>query len=47
LLLLFAGGVMNLYLIAAITIFILFEKIAPLAWQGGRLSGGLLMALGV
>src|SRR2546430_11266694 len=46
-LLLFAGGVMNLYLIAAITIFILFEKIAPLAWQGGRLSGGLLMALGV
>ena len=33
--------------IAAITIFILVEKLAPLAWQAGRLSGGLLMALGV
>jgi len=45
-LLLFAGGVMNLYVIAAITIFILVEKLGPLAWQAGRLSGGLLMASG-
>ncbi len=45
-LLLFAGGVMNIYLIAAMTIFILVERIAPLAWQAGRLSGALLMALG-
>src|SRR5207302_1332399 len=45
-LLLSAGGVMTLYVIAAITIFILVAKLGPLAWQAGRLSGGLLMASG-
>ena len=46
-LLLFAGGVMNLWYIAALTIFVLVEKLAPLGVQGGRLSGALLSALGL
>ena len=46
-LLLFVGGVMNLWWIAALTIFVLLEKLAPLGAQGGRLSGGLIFALGV
>ena len=45
-LLLFVGGVMNLWWIAAITVFVLLEKVAPLGVQGGRLSGALLIALG-
>lgn len=45
-LLLFAGGVMNLAWIAAITLFVLLEKLAPFGVQGGRLSGVLLMASG-
>ena len=45
-LLLFVGGVMNLWGIAALTIFVLLEKLAPLGAQGGRLSGALLTALG-
>ena len=45
-LLLFAGGVMNLYVIAALTVFVLFEKVAPAGMQGGRLSGFLLLATG-
>jgi predicted metal-binding membrane protein len=46
-LLLFVGGVMNLWCIAALTIFVLLEKVAPLGAQGGRLSGLLLAALGL
>ena len=46
-LLLFVGGVMNLWCIAAITVFVLLEKVAPLGAPGGRLSGGLLIALGL
>ena len=46
-LLLFAGGVMNLWWIGALTAFVLLEKLAPLGAQGGRLSGVLMMALGV
>jgi predicted metal-binding membrane protein len=46
-LLLFAGGIMNLWVIAAITNFVLIEKLAPYGWQGGRLSGGLLMCAGM
>jgi len=42
-LLLFAGGVMNLYTIAAITGFVLLEKLAPFGAPGGRLSGGFLI----
>ena len=46
-LLLFFGGVMSLLWIAAITIFVLLEKLAPFGAQGGRLSGGLLVAAGL
>ena len=46
-LLLFVGGVMNLWWIAALTIFVLLEKVAPLGVQGGRLSGLLIVALGI
>ena len=45
-LLLFVGGVMSLAWIAAITIFVLIEKLAPYGAQGGRLSGVLLMLSG-
>jgi predicted metal-binding membrane protein len=46
-LLLFAGGVMNLVWIAALTLFVLLEKLAPLGAQGGRLSGVALAAAGL
>ena len=46
-LLLFAGGVMSLAWIGAITIFVLLEKLAPFGAQGGRLSGALLVGAGV
>lgn len=46
-LLLFVGGVMNLGWIGALTVFVLLEKIAPLGAQGGRLSGPLILALGL
>jgi predicted metal-binding membrane protein len=46
-LLLFAGGVMNLWVIAAIANFILIEKLTPLGLQDGRLSGALLMCAGI
>jgi predicted metal-binding membrane protein len=45
-LLLYDGGVMNLWWIAAITIFVLLEKLAPLGGQGGRLSGVLVTLFG-
>ena len=45
-LLLFAGGVMNLTVIAALTAFVAFEKLAPLGLHGARVSGVLLMAAG-
>ena len=43
-LLLFAGGVMNLWVIAALTVFVGFEKLIPLSAWGPRLSGALLVA---
>jgi predicted metal-binding membrane protein len=46
-LLLFVGGVMNLWCIGALTIFVLLEKLAPLRAQGGRLSGPLIIAIGL
>ena len=46
-LLLFGGGVMNLWWIAALTLFVLLEKLAPLGAQGGRLSGLLMVGMGV
>lgn len=45
-LLLFVGGVMNLWWIAALTLFVLIEKVAPFGARGGRLSGLPLIAAG-
>jgi predicted metal-binding membrane protein len=45
-LLLFAGGVMNLLWIAAISAFVLIEKLAPAGPAAGRWSGALLAACG-
>jgi predicted metal-binding membrane protein len=46
-LLLFAGGVMNLAVIAALTVFVAFEKLAPLGSWGPRASGMALVAVGI
>lgn len=46
-LLLFVGGVMNLVWIAAITIFVLLERLFPSWIRGGRLSGVLLIGTGL
>jgi predicted metal-binding membrane protein len=46
-LLLFVGGVMNLWWIGALTALVLIEKLAPLGAQGGRLSSLLMIALGL
>ena len=43
-LLLFAGGVMNLAVIAALTALVAFEKLTPFGVQGARISGVLLIA---
>jgi predicted metal-binding membrane protein len=45
-LLLFAGGVMNLAVIAALTAAVLVEKLAPFGEQTARISGVLLIAAG-
>ncbi len=44
-LLLFAGGVMNLTVIAALTVFVAFEKLAPLGVWSARAGGVLLLGL--
>ena len=44
-LLLFAGGVMNLAVIAALTVFVAFEKLGPFGVQGARVSGALLIGI--
>src|SRR5262245_42349150 len=46
-LLLFAGGVMNLTVIAALTVLVAFEKLAPFGVYGAWISGLLLMAMGL
>ena len=46
-LLLFAGGVMNLWVIAALTVFVGFEKLAAMGRVSTRVSGGLLVAAAV
>jgi predicted metal-binding membrane protein len=46
-LLLFVGGVMNLAVIAALTAFVAFEKLAPFGVQGVRVTGVLLIAAGL
>ncbi len=45
--LLFVGGVMNLLWIAAITLFVLLEKVLPFGAGGGRLAGWLMIAAGL
>jgi predicted metal-binding membrane protein len=45
-LLLFAGGVMNVTVIAALTAFVAFEKLAPLGKHGPQISGVLLIVAG-
>jgi predicted metal-binding membrane protein len=42
--LLFAGGVMNLVVIAALTAFVAFEKLVPLGVWGPRVTGAALLA---
>lgn len=46
-LLLFAGGVMNLAVILALTAFVAFEKLVPMGPWSSRASGALLIAIGV
>lgn len=46
-LLLFAGGVMNLAVIATLTAFVAFEKVTPFGMQGARVSGVLLITVGL
>jgi predicted metal-binding membrane protein len=46
-LLLFAGGVMNLAVVAALTAFVAFEKLTPFGAQGARISGVLLVVAAV
>jgi predicted metal-binding membrane protein len=46
-LLLFVGGVMNLAVIAALTLIVAFEKISPFGVAGARISGVLLMVAAV
>jgi len=46
-LLLFAGGVMNLAVIAALTTLVAFEKLTRFGMQGARISGVLLIAVGL
>jgi predicted metal-binding membrane protein len=46
-LLLFAGGVMNLTVILALTLFVAFEKLVPLGKWGPRVSGALLIGAAV
>ncbi len=45
--LLFAAGVMNLTWVAAISIFVLVEKLAPQGNEIAKIGGGTLVALGV
>ncbi len=45
-LLLFAGGVMSLLWIGAITIYVLIEKLAPYGMQNSRWSGVVLLLVG-
>ena len=45
-LLLFAGGVMNLWVIAGLTLFVGFEKLVPFGAASARVSGAILVAAG-
>jgi predicted metal-binding membrane protein len=45
-LLLFAGGVMNVVVIAGLTAWVAFEKLAPFGRRGAQVSGVLMIAFG-
>ena len=45
--LLFLGGVMNLMWIAAITLFVLLEKVLPSGDWGGRVMGAVMVLAGI
>jgi predicted metal-binding membrane protein len=46
-LLLFAGGVMNVLVIVGLTAFVAFEKLASIGRHGARITGGLMVAGGL
>ena len=46
-LLLFAGGVMNVLIIVGLTAFVAFEKLAPLGRHGARITGALMVVAGL
>jgi predicted metal-binding membrane protein len=46
-LILFAGGVMNLVVIVALTLWVMVEKIAPFGEQTATLSGVALLGVAV
>ena len=46
-LLLFAGGVMNLAVILALTAWVAIEKVAPFGQQSARVSGAVLAAMAI
>jgi predicted metal-binding membrane protein len=46
-LLLFVGGVMNLWCIGILTVFVLLEKLAPFGARGGRVSGLVIAGFGL
>ena len=45
-LLLFAGGVMNVVVIAGLTAWVAFEKLAPFGRRGAQFSGAIMIAVG-
>ncbi|UDF29001.1 UNVERIFIED_ORG: DUF2182 domain-containing protein [Roseateles sp. XES5] len=45
--LLFVGGIMNIWWIAAITVYVAIEKLAPGGKQVSRITGGALIACGL
>ena len=45
-LLLFAGGVMNLVVIAALAAWVAFEKLAPFSRRGAQFSGAIMIVVG-
>jgi predicted metal-binding membrane protein len=46
-LLLFAGGVMNLWVILGLTAFVAFEKLGSFGRYGAQITGGLMVAGGL
>jgi len=45
--LLFFGGVMSLWWIGGLTLFVLLEKVMPFGAIGGRVIGGIVAVLGL